>query len=618
MTSDRLIYGFDAEPLSICQTHIPGESLLSWVARSSLEYELPNITTILRDVGQIHRNCAVDVMRGAIDVEGLAVILGTNLGQIERLRGRDLGDGSLVYLGSKIRCGDIHARARRFAPRSLALGETPFSRASWLIRTFPVCTESWQALRSKCECGATLPWATVSTMLLCENCGSDLREIPGETLEPELRNGLRFLANILFGENPERADAIAKLPDDLQLLDPGEIYELALVIARVVDPTMDNPREKVWRDEPMRLARALARAGELLPRWPETPWLALDVYGSAKKMLPRCDALKTLFKVLNNELGSSLPLSITNKLRHMRDDLDLGSEPTHKTLVDIDQAEKILRVGKIKIRAARRAGHLKSRFLIRRNEILLGFERGELEEIAATLDWPAAVRAGRLLGLPSYGLEQMCAMTALEWAKAPRRTLRSCLRIDPTSVAQLELSLINSSVDLEMCDEPVPLGIVMRGIGGREKPWGPVIVALAEGRWPFSISRKGKLIRTIAVPREHVAEIRSLSFDRSNWPTFPFDEKINQEDACDILNVPLRERGRVMKHRTGRSRSWILDRESVVDLARGIVTSAELGARHFLAPKTCHARIQEVELDPVDLGYVRSTSMQKFDDHIVT
>ncbi|MFN3727476.1 MAG: TniQ family protein [Allosphingosinicella sp.] len=614
MRPNRLFYGFDAEEVCDPQPPIEKESLLSWIARTTLENELPNVTTIMRDIGQTHRNRVVDIMRKAIDVEGLAVILGGDRLTVQAMRAHDIGNGATRYLGSTIRTGDVHTRARRFAPAALAKDETPFYRASWLIRTFPVCTESWQTLRTTCDCGAEQTWATVSSMVLCEECGEDLRDLRGDPVPTEARPGLDFLADILFGDEAARAAAMARLPADLQVLDPGDVYELALLMARIVDPAMANPREKVWRREPMRLAGALAKAGELLPSWPETPWLALAAAGDTKTMLPRCRALTSLHRVLSRGCASTIAAPIAETLDQMRQTITIESPDLSAQLVDLNEAEKILRVNKWKIRAARGAGCLECHFLIRRGEILPAYDRSELEAMAATVDWPSAAVVGKRIGLPPYGVEQLCAMDELRWAKAPHRTLRTGLRVDPLSVAAFEGALRKSASPADGVPDPVPLTAVMRGIGAREKPWGRVLRGLLSGEWPYALSREGCAVREIIVGRADADAIRLLTFEPDNWADFLFSETINQIDACDILNVTIRNRQQIARYKIREHRGgWLFDRAFVTGLAVRIVTSSELSSRHFMNGQAAVPNIRRAGLQPDAFGFSRQHAIPRFD-----
>lgn len=614
MTAGRLFYGFEAETVFDPQAPIEGESLLSWIARTTLENALPHITTIMRDVGQVHRNRFADVMRKTIDVEGLATILGHDLPTVQSMRSQDIGIGRTRYLGSMVKIGDVHTRIRRFAPASLANDLIPYYRASWLIRTFPVCVDSWQVLRSACDCGTVQTWATVSSMVFCEGCGEDLRTLTADLVPHDLRPGLTFLANVLFGNMASRAKALAQLPAELQQLDPGYIYELALLMARIVDPAMSNPREHVWRNEPLRLAGALSKAGPLLVRWPQTPWLALEAAGDTRIMLPRCKPLRVLHRVLDGDYAPNIAPPVRSALDRIRLDVTVDGDNARNDLIDVGEAARILHVNKSKVRATRAAGHLAARFLIRRGEILPAYDRREVDAFASALGWPSAALAGKLIGLPPYGVEQLCAMDEVVWAKAPYRTLRPGLRVMPASVDALEAALRSSAGAVAGFADPVSLSTVMRGIGGRVKPWGPVLRGLLALKWPYALGRQGCIVREIYVDRTDVDAIRRTRFDAADWEGFPFSHMIHQLDVCDILNVPNRNRHLIERFKIGERRgAWLFNRDAMLELAAEIVTSAELQALLFMETKTSMAVIRRASLTPHMFGFKRSGAVETFE-----
>ena len=612
--SDRLFYGFEAEKLFDARPPIGGESLLSWVARNAIENDLPNITTILRDVGQAHRNKMADVMRGDVDAEGLAVILGSDLATVRSLRGEDLGDGRMHYLGASVRHGDIHTAARRFSPEALRRDATPHYRAAWLLRTFPVCTETWRILRSSCECGAKQTWATVNTMVLCENCGADLRDLDAERVPAAAEPGLRFLADILFGDAATRSAALSRLPDAFRDLDPGDVFELALLMTRIVDPAMGNPREEVWRDKPLRLAIALAKAAELLPTWPATPWLALEVTSDPTRLHPRSPQLVSLHRVLSGDWAGGVSAPIRKLLSTLRIEHTLPDDDGPHPLVDLNGASRILGMNKKDVRARRAAGHLGRLFVIRRGEIVPGYERAKLEALAATAEWPAAYTCAKAMGLPPYGLEQLCAMDEIGWARAPHRTARHGLFIDPRAVAELEHRLRAAAVPIDDLNDAVPLSTAMRGIGGREKPWGPVIRALLEGEWEYALRYNGNVVREVVVDAADLNAIRQMAFDPTQWPLFRFGGEATQTDACDVLNVSMRGRGAIERHKVGsRNGAWIFERGDLAKLATSVVTAAELRARHRLENKTTLAGIARSGIERLDFGYRREGGIERFD-----
>lgn len=483
-----------------------------------------------------------------------------------------------------------------------SINRVPLGSATWVIA---VC------VYTRCVLAWDLSFDAPSKVSWMRNIlnASKMKVLPKEWAErfPALATIGGRMSSIIYD----------KLPPELRALNGGEIFELALVTARIVDPTLGNPRENVWRDQPARLARALSVVPDLLCAWPDTPWRALEVVGDIRKMQPRCDALKALQRVLGGVYRSRLPASLGEQFDRVRDAITLDGITPHKHLVDLNEAAKMLGATKRTIRTARASGRLECLFALHRGEAVTAFNRVELEAIAATLDWPSAGTLTKSLGLPPYGIEQLCAMNELGWAKAPHRTMDPSLRVDPVSVKHFEDALLAGAIPVSAILQPVPLTAAMRGVGGREKAWGPVLRRLIDGEWGYAVAPDGSCVRSIIVEQKDVEAIRSVEFCMSDWSSFPFENMLNQADACDILNVPLRDRGTIEGYKVGTQRgARLYARSELASLASEVITSSELCARNLLHPKTAAAVLRRVGLTPSEFGYIRCGSAERFESEL--
>lgn len=89
---------------------------------------------------------------------------------------------------------------------------------------------------------------------------------------------------------------------------------------------------------------------------------------------------------------------------------------------------------------------------------------------------------------------------------------------------------------------------------------------------------------------------------------------LNQTDACDILNVPLRDRGSIERYKIGTQRgARLYPRSELTLLAREVITSSELCAQYLLRPKTAAAVLRRVRLPSSEFGYVRCGAAAKFE-----
>lgn len=614
MKPGRIFYGFSAETVLFPLRPLARESLLSWVARTTIENHLPNITTILRDVGQARRHVMADVMGRDIDVEGLAKILGSDLKTIEALRSAPIGSRRVRYLGASIRASDMQSSIRRFAPATMARDDVPYYRAPWLLKLFPVCVESWQVIRSMCECGFLQHWSTVTTIEHCNRCGQDLRSVDSPYVPEQYRPALQSLANILFGDEMARKAALAALPSDLQGEDPGDIFEFVLLMARVVDPDLGNPRRAGWREQPLRLASALAIATAHLQQWPATPWSCLESAKPLRQLTTHSRAL-TLF---SHVITGAMPVSLSGKFRatldNVRDRIPVATSNASDEVMDVSSAANILGVEQNTVRSARRNGLLTARFLFRQGHLVCGYDRREVEALAvADGGWPYASTVGDRLGIPPYAIEQLCAMGRLQWAKAPFRTLKQGLRICPESISTLEDDLLGRAERGILIDNPVSLTVVMRGIGAREKPWGRVLDALVDGHWRYTIPEAGSLAKQICVDMLDVEDIRRSIFEPHRWSSFPFSDNVNLTDACDILNVGSRFRDKLHRYSCRRHNDgWVFVRADILRLATKVITGSELQAYMFLSPKTTASTIRRAQLTACEFGFVREGAATRF------
>jgi hypothetical protein len=97
--------------------------------------------------------------------------------------------------------------------------------------------------------------------------------------------------------------------------------------------------------------------------------------------------------------------------------------------------------------------------------------------------------------------------------------------------------------------------------------------------------------------------------------SFPYAGTITQADACDILNVPIRERMGIERYKVGEKRhAWLFRRDAVSGMAGEIITSSELCARHLLVPKSATAVVRRAHLHPKEFGYARLGAEQRFDE----
>lgn len=553
----------------------PGESLLGFAARTMEDNVLPHLAAILREAGQAHRNHTADVVRGDVTSEALAAVLGISVAQVERLRGGSDPEGCFRYMGIEMRPEDVCTSVRRFAPGGLAI--KPIHRAAWTLRQLPICVESWQPLLYRCACKAVQDWTMVRDILLCQGCGEPLADVPVDSVPLQEQESLRVYAGLLSADSLIRDAALARLPTDLAAAGPGGAVDMVLGLAPVVDTSLHRSvrHPGTWRDRPLTFASAIARVMTGILKGPGA--LAETLIGCRPACAePRTIQLGRLSSFLMGRGRTLLPTACVALLDEAAAGL-VSPGPGDDLAIDFEEAEALLGRRRSTLRAARRAGTLRTAFYIRRGEILPALDRVEVERIAAAPGMGSNT-FGRTLHLPAYAIEQMADTSVLGWIEHPFVLDTQGIRIRQGEGERLLKRLTECSVDLSVV-ETIGLSTLLRSIGGREKPYGHIFRMLIDGEVPFYLVSGSMLAARIRIRKEDAEEVRAEVLARPSYITFPAPRLFTQTDACDILNLHLRNRAAIstLRHES-RNGGLLFETPVVLEAAERFVTAGELAA----------------------------------------
>lgn len=573
-----------------------GESLLGFAARTMEDNVLPHLAAILREAGQAYRNRTADVVGGEVPAEALAAVLGVPVSRIERLRGGSDATGSFRYLGVDMRPDDICTTVRRFSPGGLQ--RKPIHRAAWTLRQLPVCAESWQPLLYRCSCGAVQDWIMVRDIMLCQDCGGRLVDVPVEDVPLHEQGPLQVYADLLSADPCIRDAALARMPTDLAAAGAGGVVDMILGLAPVVDTSLHRSvrHPGTWRDRPLQFASAIARVTAGILEGHNA--LAEILIGSRPaKAEPRTTRLGRLSSFLTGRGRALLPAVCVALL----DDAAAGLAspgPGDDHAIDFEEAEALLGRRRRTLRAARRAGTLRTAFFIRRGELLPALDRVEVERIAAT-PGVGTNTFGRMLHLPGYAIGQMADTSVLGWIEHPFVLETQGTRIREGEDVRLLQRLAECSTDLSDI-ESVGLSTFLRSIGGREKPYGHIFKALLDGDVPFDLIRGTMLAGRVRIRRQDAEALRAAALARPGYITFPAPRTFTQMDVCDILNLHVRNRDAVLKLHHRRTSGAMFDASLVAAVAHTRVTGGEIAARFGLCAATVAARLRAADVFPID------------------
>lgn len=195
------------------------------------------------------------------------------------------------------------------------------------------------------------------------------------------------------------------------------------------------------------------------------------------------------------------------------------------------------------------------------------------------------MRSGSLaerLGIARHGVEQLVCLGAIAAVRgAFVRELYSGLQVS-TSSADALIRQLEAAADSSIADDPesIPLRRALMMIGGREKPWGPIMVALRDGIVPFGLAQGYTFSSRIRIRPGSVTWITDAVFDRSHHD-FEFAGELNRRDAQELLNLKPVLMMTALDEELGKARAdgRNLHLVPVLDIARGRISGGEILAR---------------------------------------
>ncbi|GMN14548.1 hypothetical protein [Altererythrobacter sp. MTPC7] len=405
-----------------------------------------------------------------------------------------------------------------------------------------------------------------------------------------MRPILAMVAGLVDPDPLFRNQATKCLPSAIQDTPSGDIFALAVKIAKFVDARGEYVPS--IHTEPT--VGGLHAAGEILIDWPN----GLDRINASTP-----NSSRSLQNLINDyvTLGDMRVVNEAEPEAEIRwaehGSAHLATKPASKIArLSIETLEAIWNDGLV-ARYGRRHG----------NRIVPAFDEPELRSLAARWhDRRDAIETSTAYGIERYGVEQLAALEILPAdgiglsGSGPYFTTAALRRFEDDLTA-LSVTIVN--------EDTISLGDVMKMVGGRAKPWGPTILALLAGRINFEF-RKGWKLTGTRIGRSDAGEVTRLRFNPDNHPTSTFDRHMNQADALGVLNASV--------HRThlleGLSRTVghpkLLLVSEVEELAKQVITTAEIAMRLSMSFAAAHAFVTEAGLKPVRKGAFSRSSFE--------
>lgn len=365
---------------------------------------------------------------------------------------------------------------RRRVPRSHVAGEP--DKAIWMVRNLGFCPATWEILVDRCPRPACQPltWLSATALHDCGHCRTAVSAAKRRIVPRAFRPALSWVVG-LFGDDAEQERSMKALPPLFGAQAPTDAYELVLAIARAIrvvrDPTIHGRVNFELSD--------VARACRYLLDHPRSHW---DLHQEGG------DVVSAFRARLEIQLRGSRRPEVRSDLIRV---LQYGwpgkgkIDPVWEAdWLSVTEAAAMLRLERRKVRSLIDAGLLhEDSKLGGRHRIHSSLQKVRVDRLRSelTAQMPLKEFQSRT-GLPRSAVEQFLGLGLLaETTSEAAKLVYRGLHIKRESAEAL-LNSLTAVMEAEPHDGCIPIREVMRGVGGRPKPWARLLLAALDRKLP--------------------------------------------------------------------------------------------------------------------------------------
>ncbi|WP_174290965.1 hypothetical protein [Sphingomonas bacterium] len=561
-----------------------GESLMGLLCRVARRDHLSSINPIIMTSTPLVHAYVNLALRDDVDFGRLAHAARLPRHEVETRRYRPIQITDtlpgVAFHGATVPRYDLVARPRRLALSWLSASRLHSALAHHGLVTH--CPIGGDLLVDRCPgCNAALGWATIE-IERCGGCGADLRGHNPEYVGEERMHATRLMADLVHPDPVRHAAAAANLPEPLRGLDRGAAFELGWRMGCVLEKHGLDARNEAKR-LPVETRLAILAAGSAaLTAWPESLHSALagrrlscvDADVALATATRGITAKRNVWPSVKAAVDAAAPALVRSARAAVRAVMPSVANAAEMTR-SLGVSEKTF--GRIRAHASARP--ISDGGTIHRHQL---FDPADFQHIGALLaDGVALVAGANRIGIGHHGIEQLCSVgeitpiddeTVLAALKR-RRIRRSSLDL---LITRLEEKRSNSVAD------PIPIHRALMTIGGREKPWGPIIAAMLSGCLSFTLDliRGDPLMNRVAIASADVGRLATMVFAPDPGRAFAFDPRINGRDAERLLNAePTVFSRAVGSSETPKPVDGGFDRAAMVALSLHVISGSEILVR---------------------------------------
>lgn len=411
-------------------------------------------------------------------------------------------------------------------------------------------------------------------------CGFDLRDAEAEKVDAATLDRISPLAKLLDPRHDVHAAALISFDERLRHLNRGALFELAWRVGRISRTGQVTGRDHHKKLPVAEIIFTLDAGIAGLCNWPTEP---------EKKVMAAVHA---------GAIGEADGLA--RAYRRLAFGLDAWDG--HRALLRETAPRLMLPLSKMAcavvggMSARRAAAHLgidQQAFLRLLQEGLLKpmmksgtfsvLSISDLKPLRRNLQERVAVgAAAERLGTTIHGIEQLiCLRQLTPIDDAAISLIYKGQHISRSSLNSLHQRLRRGAQTLRRGVTPVPLPRVLRMIGGREKPWGPIISLMLDGQVRYTLKPVQKrIMKRVLIHPGDVEKLIQLHFERGAHQ-FEFATTMPRRDAQELLNLTAEHIGKAVTNELAHAKtdSKHLLVEPLLKVAAERISAGEILAR---------------------------------------
>ncbi|UYY57998.1 hypothetical protein [Sphingomonas sp. S2-65] len=566
-------------------TPVADESLIGLIARSCAASHMPLVTPLLSSVAPVGHAYMNLACREDVDFAQLAWAARLTACDVEaRLYSRVEITSDLPgfrFHGTTIAAYDLGLKQRRFAPAWLE--RDAHHSALGHLGLLTHCPRTGEVLIDRCpRCRTGFTWSS-SVLRNCHHCMLDLRTCDRERIAENDLRSTALMSTILHPDPKLHLAAVRRLPKRLTSLDRGEVFELGWRVGSIFAGVGVGKRDGARKLPATTRIEILKAGSKMLSSWPEGLRKACSDAASADAAagLRLAKQLRLLVRGRNSWpchadiMLDALPgLASSDKATLKNAIGQAGNSAETQRVLGVSQ-RTFERLWKASILCPIAVGGT-----INRHQI---FRTDKLRATAALLaDRMDLGSASQRLGISHHGVEQLCALNQLSLLGDPAVRLALLRRQVSRSSFDALVEALENSAAQQLSGEELPLRRAAAAIGGREKPWGAILVAMIEGSLAFRLDgqRDAPLTSRVLVPRHQLDVLTGMDFARPRRCRIDFTSRINRRDAEELLNLtPRIFQEALIAGELPASESGTYGRADILRLARLHISGGEILAR---------------------------------------